>query len=540
MHNLAASLVARTVMLVILAALLLSCSSGGSSSPPVNLPTPLAERFVIDGNIDLSVFTTVHEEILDLKSVLGTGASSGTTTLRWAMANDERNLYVAMEWTDAVRNEFDPAVGLTDFDGAVILFDNDGNGTFDLNEDAHRVVTHLYGSAYNDIHNVSSGSDGDDIGDGLGKATWAAGKYSAEFLIPLVADANGQDGILNASTRFNINILDHIQIGSLSGNIASLSGPANLVVGMNSSAWPKLPYVTPATHDQPQIPSGLTGLIAFISDHENSSGELYTFDPATMVLTRVTNTTGLYMDGVSLSHDRSRIAFYGGPSSTSYADWEIYTVNTDGTGLTALTSNALLDGHPAWSPDDSKIVYASFRSGGQASLILMSSAGVEQSNLTPTGWNDNDPDWTPDGRIVFKTDRFGTPGSPQVRIAVMNADGSAVAQLTSVSGTSDHDPTATNSVAVFERFTKGTDYSTDPSAVYSAWDIIRTNLNGSSPSVLIADGWINWLPVHDPAGQYLVYLKSVGYTDARLMTSEGRDLGRLIPGITRIRHIDWK
>jgi Tol biopolymer transport system component len=171
---------------------------------------------------------------------------------------------------------------------------------------------------------------------------------------------------------------------------------------------------------------------------------------------------------------------------------------------------------------------------------MTSATGLELRDLTPAGANDNDPDWLPDGRIVFKTDRFGAPGSPEVRIAMMNAEGSAVTRLTNSPGTSDHDPTATGTVAVFERFTKGTDYSTDPSSVYSAWNIIEARIDGSRERTLLADGWVNWLPVHDPGGQYLVYLKSVGYTDARLMNRDGRDMGRLIPGITRIRYIDWK
>ena len=55
----------------------------------------------------------------------------------------------------------------------------------------------------------------------------------------------------------------------------------------------------------------------------------------------------------------------------------------------------------AWSPDDSKIIFASFRAGGIASLIIINSTtGAEiTSNLTPAGANDNDPEWTPDGRI---------------------------------------------------------------------------------------------------------------------------------------------
>jgi Tol biopolymer transport system component len=171
---------------------------------------------------------------------------------------------------------------------------------------------------------------------------------------------------------------------------------------------------------------------------------------------------------------------------------------------------------------------------------MNSATGAYIANLTPTGSNDNDPDWLPDGRIVFKTDRFNTGLPDQVRIAVMDADGNNVTQLTNTAGTSDHDPTATNTVAVFERFTKGTNYSTDPSSIYSPWNIVEARIDGSGERTLVADGWINWLPVHDPSGQYLVYLKSVGYTDARLMSKDGRDLGRLIPGITKIRYIDWK
>jgi hypothetical protein len=74
----------------------------------------------------------------------------------------------------------------------------------------------------------------------------------------------------------------------------------------------------------------------------------------------------------------------------------------------------------------------------------------------------------------------------------------------------------------------------------SPWNIIEARIDGSGERTLLADDWVNWLPVHDPTGQYLVYLKSVGYTDARLMNKDGSDLGRLIPGVTRIRYIDWK
>lgn len=163
------------------------------------------------------------------------------------------------------------------------------------------------------------------------------------------------------------------------------------------------------------------------------------------------------------------------------------------------------------------------------------------SALTPSGANDNDPDWLPDGRIVFKTDRFNPSPSNDLRIAVISETTSTVVtQLTFTTGSSDYDPTATSTVAVFERFMKDTDYAHDPSFMFSPWNIVEARLDGSGERTLVSDGWINWLPVYDPTRRYLVYLKTVGYTDARLMDASGRDLGRLIPGTTKIRYIDWK
>ncbi len=537
------SMIRPIVLCIVVFTTLLSCSNGGSggSSGGSALLTPLSERFVIDGVVDLAAVGAVHQQTINIIDSFGTGTVVKTTTLQWAAANDDRNLYIALEWDDNTENFFDPASGvLDDFDGIVIIFDNNGNGVLEDKEDAKRLIMSKYGSLYGDLHVQGADLVDDAVADGMGKMTYSTGKYHAEFLIPLLADTAGEDGILNANTRFNVLIYDHIQIPLLSGNIGSLNGSPSIMANTNTASWSLLPYTTPGAYDQPVIPSNMTGRIVFISNRDNPLGELYTFDPTTSVVTRVTHTTGFFMDGASLSHDRTKIAFYGAPSYTDYANFEIYTVNVDGTNLRSLTTNSLLDGHPAWSPDDSKIVYASFRSAGKASLIVSTATGSEIANLTPAGWNDNDPDWLPDGRIVFKTDRFGAPGSPEVRIAVMNVDGTHVMQLTNTTGTSDHDPTATNTVAVFERFTKGTDYSTDPSIAFSAWNIVEARIDGTGERTLMADGWVNWLPVHDPSGQYLVYLKSVGYTDARLMTKDGRDLGRLIPNDTKIRYLDWK
>ena len=173
-----------------------------------------------------------------------------------------------------------------------------------------------------------------------------------------------------------------------------------------------------------------------------------------------------------------------------------------------------------------------------ASMVIMDASGTEILDLSPNGVDDNDPDYLPDGRIIFKTDRFST--FPQLRIAVMNADGTDPEQVTFVDDVSDHDPVGDESYTIFERFLKGTYYATDVEFGFTPWDIVEAKLDGSREKTILSDGWINWLPVYDPSGQYIGYLKNSSGTAAHIMTRDGRELGRFIPDITRLRYIDWK
>ena len=88
---------ATMLSLTVLSVFLGSCSGGGGSNAPAPpLPRPLAEQYAIDGVVDLSTFPNVRQQVIDMKSTFGTGTSVGTTTLRYAIVNDERHLYVAM------------------------------------------------------------------------------------------------------------------------------------------------------------------------------------------------------------------------------------------------------------------------------------------------------------------------------------------------------------------------------------------------------------------------------------------------------------
>ena len=133
------------------------------------------------------------------------------------------------------------------------------------------------------------------------------------------------------------------------------------------------------------------------------------------------------------SPDGSKIVFTGQAAGSSTRD--IYVINSDGTGLTQLTSDAGDNAYPAFSPNGSKIVFTSNRSGVRQ-VWLMHADGSHQRQLTfDPQPKDQVPDWSPDGsKIAYVADTHGIADvvSPSWGdIWVMNAAGHNQRELTS-------------------------------------------------------------------------------------------------------------
>jgi len=86
--------------------------------------------------------------------------------------------------------------------------------------------------------------------------------------------------------------------------------------------------------------------------------------------------------------DSEKIAFY----SNRDGNYEIYVMNSDGTGVTRLTNNAAEDSYPSFSADGTKIAFYSNRDG-KDEIYVMNSDGTGVTRLTNNVAADYRPSW---------------------------------------------------------------------------------------------------------------------------------------------------
>jgi len=117
-----------------------------------------------------------------------------------------------------------------------------------------------------------------------------------------------------------------------------------------------------------------------------------------------------------------KIAF----ASNRDGNYEIYTMNADGSGPTRLTTNAADDVDPTWSPDGTKIAFLSKRDDS-FEIYVMNADGSNQTRLTNNSNEEFDPAWSPDGAKIAFTSYLG---GDNYEIYVMDANGSNPTRLT--------------------------------------------------------------------------------------------------------------
>ena len=189
------------------------------------------------------------------------------------------------------------------------------------------------------------------------------------------------------------------------------------------------------------------------------------------------------------SPDGARVIF----QRCNFANEEcsIYTVKTDGHGLTQITKphlntkNNNMDVKPEFSPDGKTISFSSFFRGGvQNGIYLMGAHGTNIHLITPTALEAVNADWAPDGAKLA----FSTHCCPPVEQAIdtMNPDGSGLQQLTFPGAENDDRPSYSpqGDQIAFGRF------SADPSTV----TIMTIPSGGGTPTPIHSGADPSWGP----------------------------------------------
>jgi Tol biopolymer transport system component len=138
-------------------------------------------------------------------------------------------------------------------------------------------------------------------------------------------------------------------------------------------------------------------------------------------LRRLTVPTAAYADGAPAWSATDRLAFVRSYHAQNSS--EIYTMNADGRGVTALTHGAPGFNGPSWSPDGKFIaVVANPYSTG--AIQVASSNGTGAHVVSPRSWSSSSPTWTPGGKVVFLAKAGGRTSA-----YIVNPDGTGLRLL---------------------------------------------------------------------------------------------------------------
>jgi Tol biopolymer transport system component len=175
--------------------------------------------------------------------------------------------------------------------------------------------------------------------------------------------------------------------------------------------------------------------------------------------------------------------------SARTCNYDIYSMNPDGSGMTRLTDDPAPEVDPVWSPDGTKIAFqrcAGFcEPNGSADVWVMNADGSGET-MVIAGMM---PAWSPDGtKLAFRRTVF--PGV----LVVANADGTGLDQLDSVGQSPAWSPDNTQIAYMVDAHSQSEIYGISPDGTG------RTNLTNNF-GASITDNF----PNYTPDGERIVY-----------------------------------
>jgi len=202
-------------------------------------------------------------------------------------------------------------------------------------------------------------------------------------------------------------------------------------------------------------------------------------------------------------------------------------MNIDGSNVVQVTSSPYADYHPRFSPDDSKIVFASSRDSDKSEIYLMNADGTDVIRLTNNEVSDYDPCFSPDGLKIFYTSKEEEQeyqvGPPKSHIFMMNTDGSDTVKIKDDpnGNYSDYDPVISPDGTKL-LFSSPRTYN-DEIYIMDVEGLLSTNLTNT-------EGW-DGRPCFSPDGSKIAFSSDRDgngvTTDIYIMNSDGKNIVQL-------------
>ena len=209
--------------------------------------------------------------------------------------------------------------------------------------------------------------------------------------------------------------------------------------------------------------------IAFSCAGSGGAYDICTVSPDGTALVRVTSEQSPGFIDAAWKPDGSQIA----AGSRRGGSLELYVMNPDGSGAMPITRNVGYRGRPAWSPDGTKIAFDCQVDAGNDDICVINADGTRFARLTSDPAADAAAAWKPDGsQIAFATSRYGA-----FEIVLMSSEGGGVARING--GTPGLDPAWSRDGAkiAFSREDGGCD---PDNGCYDSYDVYVMNADGSA------------------------------------------------------------
>lgn len=205
-------------------------------------------------------------------------------------------------------------------------------------------------------------------------------------------------------------------------------------------------------------------------------------------------------------------------ASNREGNYDIYVMNTDGSGLANLTAHEADDTQPTWSPDRQRIAFVSDR-GDNETVYLLQMSTLDVRPLTNTLRHATSPVWSPDGKyiacVVYDDDTDTSKDSDGELALVSIEDGSVTILKQVLKGEDNLAWSPDGSKLAFS--------ARDSTSANANRDIFVINTDGSGPVVNLTNNLADDdAPAWSPQGTRLAFQTDrQGNFDVYVMNADG-------------------